>query len=233
MSLKLHWDGETHVFDADPNNPETLHFQATVKIRLNPSVFIVEGDNEHGGYAALKMARDENEIGYLEKEASLYTHELVPLQGKHVPGFYGLFYGHVLGSRVACMLLEFCPGGKIEVCELEEMNRQVMLAGIALHKAGLIHNDLLDGHHFIHSGKSVRIVDFSLAMPHKCLSGTPVLYEGANPMGCRELMALENAYGMFSGDKIPVANRLFANPFAEGMPLHRIGQRFVGMVMPQ
>lgn len=108
MSLTLRWNGETHFFDTRKNDPEALHFWAAVKARLTPHVFIIRSDREPHACAILKMARDAREIDYLEKEASLYENELAPLQGKYVPEYFGMYYGTVLGSPAACMLLEFC-----------------------------------------------------------------------------------------------------------------------------
>ncbi|KAJ7455910.1 hypothetical protein B0H11DRAFT_1739632 [Mycena galericulata] len=228
MSLTLLWNGETHVFDA--HDPTILHYYAKVETRVNTHVYIIHSVREPCATAILKVARDTEEIGALEKEASLYENELKPLIGKYVPDYFGIFYGTVLGTPFSCMLLEFCCSGV--PTPPEEKNRKVMLAACALHQAGLSHNDLLGGRHFVDSNPDIKIVDFSKAMPHHCTGGTPLLHPGmgANPMGCPELMALEAAYGLFSGGKFPTTNRMFPRPFAEGMPLHRLGQRFAGMM---
>jgi hypothetical protein len=72
-----------------------------------------------------------------------------------------------------------------------------MRAAYALHQAGVLHGDLPDGHHFVPMGLGVRIVDFSVAVPHQCVSGLAKRAEGHDRRhicGCQELGVLESVY---------------------------------------
>ncbi|KAJ6601278.1 hypothetical protein DFH09DRAFT_1302566 [Mycena vulgaris] len=236
MSLTLVWDGETHLFESRANARGTNHFRAQVIRRIELHIHLLRIGilgAEPNGFAILKIARDIAEIDALEKEASLYENQLKSIRGKYVPDYYGIYHGYVLGSPVACMLLEHCTGPKIPS---EERNRKTMLAACAVHAAGLMHGGLLSGHHLVMSGNDVKIVDFSSAVPHLCYGAIPTLYpgRGGDSDGCQELMDLEAAYGVFSGDAIPVAPVFAAvNPFAEGNSLHVLARRVVGMMIPQ
>ncbi|KAJ7492095.1 hypothetical protein FB451DRAFT_1551519 [Mycena latifolia] len=238
MSLTLLWDGVTHYFESQATPRGSAHYNAVADTRLHPHIHVLRigilGAVPRAP-ALLKIARDADEIAALEKEAGLYAGPLKDLCGKYVPGYYGIYHGEVEGAPVACMLLEYCTGGKLPS---EERNRKVMLAACAVHAAGIMHCDLLSpgGHNFIMSGQDVKIVDFSTAVPHRCYSGTPTLHPGRGgdaADGCRELMALEKAYGVYSGAAIPAANPFVVNPFAEGNSLHVLARRMAGMMMPQ
>jgi hypothetical protein len=93
-----------------------------------------------------------------------------------------------------------------------------------------MHCDLLSSHHLVMSGKDVRIVDFSTAVPHRCYNATPTLHPGlgGDSGGCKELLDLEAAYGVYSGGAFPVANPFLVNPFAEGQSLHVLARRLLG-----
>jgi hypothetical protein len=77
-----------------------------------------------------------------------------------------------------------------------------MLSSCRLHEAGILHCDLTDGHHFVPMGTGVRIVDFSTAMRHRCLKGSPFVTLGPRdaPLGCPELLHMEALYGIYSGE---------------------------------
>lgn len=73
-----------------------------------------------------------------------------------------------------------------------------MLAVCQIHQAGIVHGNLLDGHHFVKMGDSVRIVDFSMAVHHHCVNGLPALTSRENEIyghQCAELVMMERTYG--------------------------------------
>ncbi|KAJ7606874.1 hypothetical protein FB45DRAFT_1040819 [Roridomyces roridus] len=213
MSLLLTWDHETTLLRSPrPGDSFTVIKEQVVSKHIS----VVRATD--GRLAVLKLARTPDDITSLMKEAQFYKHELLHLQGKYVPVFYGIFFGTLASKFV----------------DMHEENRQVMLAACALHKAGVIHNNLVLGDHFITVGRSIRIVDFSKAERRDgCRSGTPILYpgRGQDPYeSCPELMQLESAYGMFSGRRIPeptLVNRMDGY-FPQDHPLRVIG-RYVGM----
>ncbi|KAJ7664950.1 hypothetical protein B0H17DRAFT_1143517 [Mycena rosella] len=237
MSLTLVWDGQTHLFESRAHPRGSVHHNALVVKRLQKHIHLlligILGA-EPSGSAILKIAREADEISALEQEAVIYANQLKSIQGKYVPEFYGIYHGEVMGSPVACMLLEYCtPGARISP---DERNRKIMLAACAVHAAGLMHCELLSGHNLVMSGKDIKIVDFSGAVPHRCYGATPTLHPGRggdSSQGCRELVALERVYGVFSGAAFPAASPGFVNPFAEENVLYVLARRVVGMVMPQ
>ncbi|KAI0688135.1 hypothetical protein BC835DRAFT_1285323 [Cytidiella melzeri] len=148
---------------------------------------------------AVKWVRGRQAVDRLRHEAKLYQNELRPLQGKVVPILYGCYAGNVEGVDVGCLVLEWC-GGAIN-CSLEEISRKRILAACCLHAKGVEHGRLYDreGHHFVMGmDNTVRIIDFSVAMPHRCPGATPQLLgerPGDIPPGCVELEGLEARIG--------------------------------------
>ncbi|KAJ7292747.1 hypothetical protein C8J57DRAFT_1490235 [Mycena rebaudengoi] len=209
MSLQLIWDGEVHMFYSLAIGRG--HHTARMARRLQNGIYLVEigpRGGERRNKLIFKLAREPDEITVLEQEARLYENQLRDLRGKFVPEYYGIFHGDVMGSRVAGMLLEYCIGSPNDKLDDEEKNRKIMLAACAVHSAGLLHTNLLDGHHFVISGRDVKIVDFSNAVRHRCYNRTPTLQpgKGGDSSGCKELLALEKTYGIYSGGPI-------GNPF--------------------
>ncbi|KAJ7103003.1 hypothetical protein B0H15DRAFT_942517 [Mycena belliarum] len=234
MSLSLVWDGRPHFFESRSKRGGAVHHNARLVKRVQSHIHLVCFEvlgAEPIHYAILKVARNADEIDALEKEAFLYENQLKSIRGKYVPEYYGIYHGEVRGSQVACMLLEYCVGERIPS---DERNRKIMLAACAVHAAGLEHCDLLSGHNLIMSGKDVKIVDFGNAIPHRCHNGTPTLHPGRGGRldGCRELMDLEAAYGVFSGNAFPEPTPFTMNPFAEGNPFHVFARRVVDMIKP-
>ena len=71
-----------------------------------------------------------------------------------------------------------------------------MLATCKLHAAGIVHGELVDGHHFVPMGLSIRIVDFSTAERHECSNGLPLVSSrDRQDDGCLELVEMEETYG--------------------------------------
>jgi predicted Ser/Thr protein kinase len=73
-----------------------------------------------------------------------------------------------------------------------------MLSVCKIHEAGIVHGDLLDGHHFVKMEDGVRVIDFCSAFRHRCRGGIPRLLggKGTDPDGqCKELVKMEKTYG--------------------------------------
>ncbi|KAJ6486079.1 hypothetical protein C8R47DRAFT_1216703 [Mycena vitilis] len=232
-SLTLHWTLGTYVLQSSDGD---LHYTARLERRLTAHTHLVNlgfSGGELGNTVLLKLARDPDEIGALEKEASIYENELKHLQGQFVPNFYGIFHGAVDNCPVACILMEYYTPGKITM-QYGEMNRKIMLAVCAIHNADVMHCDLLDDRHIVPSGSKVMIVDFSSAVPHRCYGAMPTLYPGmgaptGSPQDCQELVMLEKSYGIFSGGNIPIATPV-VNPLANGNPLSVLARRVMGVI---
>lgn len=87
----------------------------------------------------------------------------------------------------------------------------MMLAACKIHQAGIVHGALGDGHHFVKMGDNVRVVDFSLAVRHRCTNGTPILNSShfwtSNPVPqCPELALMEKTRG-YRGDRDAARHR--------------------------
>ncbi|KAI0718847.1 hypothetical protein C8T65DRAFT_569838 [Cerioporus squamosus] len=164
---------------------------------------------------ALKWVVGAERVAGAKREAGVYDKELLPLQGTVVPRFYGLFTSIIGDVEVGCIVLEWCAGPPIK--DTFELNRQRMVAGIALHKAGVRHNKVLDpGHYIAVCDGTLRMVGFSSAKTHQC-AGTTILSRDVNgdqkPVKCcSELAALESRFGVDSdrlGREVRLVNRIF------------------------
>ncbi|OSD03545.1 hypothetical protein PYCCODRAFT_1466918 [Trametes coccinea BRFM310] len=149
---------------------------------------------------AVKWVAGNNRITRLRHEAEVYEKLLGPLQGVAVPRYYGFFIGTVETVTVACMILEWCGGLPSE--NVHELNRQRMVAATQVHKAGVFHGTLLDTRHFIPARDgTLRIIDFSVARPHRCPGSLPLSLNHADsdsrPDGsCGELDVMESRFGV-------------------------------------
>ncbi|KII89954.1 hypothetical protein PLICRDRAFT_53082 [Plicaturopsis crispa FD-325 SS-3] len=150
----------------------------------------------------VKIATGKEGIKDLEREAGFYESDLRPLQGSVVPRCYGFFKGKVSGEYQACLLLEFCrfvehqPSFKRT---LVETNRLKMVAAARLHQVGIIHNDLIDGRHFVIANRGPQIIDFTYAERHACRGAVPLLLCDNVPRGCWELVNMERYFGDTDG----------------------------------
>jgi len=70
-------------------------------------------DMQPRSHVALKIARSDRDLEDLEKERSFYQRELKPLQGRAVPRLLGFFRGQSDGTKIACMLMEYCQGDAV------------------------------------------------------------------------------------------------------------------------
>ncbi|KAJ7045005.1 hypothetical protein C8F04DRAFT_1343396 [Mycena alexandri] len=205
MTFTLLWgDGLTWFFSSRTTIQSGVDYRARLEHQLKNNVYILRtmpSDGEPSTQVVLKIARDAGEIAALELEARFYTKELKTLQGTFVPWFYGIYHGDVDGVPVAC-----CPATK---------------------RTGVMHCDLDNGRQFVLSGKNVKIVDFSVAVPHRCPGAMPTLHPGMGsaPTGCKELLMLEERYGIYSGESFPIVNAPI-RCLAEGNPLQLLARRF-------
>ncbi|KAL6304784.1 hypothetical protein BKA93DRAFT_718815, partial [Sparassis latifolia] len=142
---------------------------------------------------AVKWVRGRSAVENLRYEASLYDGILSPLQGTVVPWIHGFFSGVIDDVNVGCLVMEWCEGNRQG--RPEEINRLRMLAVSLLHRVGIYHGELLDGHHMrVHPDGSIRVIDYSNAFVHACRGETPCLLnekEGEVPVRCRELYEME------------------------------------------
>ncbi|KDQ19088.1 hypothetical protein BOTBODRAFT_28580 [Botryobasidium botryosum FD-172 SS1] len=117
-----------------------------------------------------KIATTPWAIELLQNEASVY-HQLKKLQGKCIPLFHGLFEGFMQGMPAACIVLDYC-GVPLKVT-LDRVNKnllkKVVDAAMAVHKAGIMHRDLVERNIVILDGRPF-IIDFESAIPHECLA---------------------------------------------------------------
>ncbi|KAJ7248216.1 hypothetical protein B0H12DRAFT_1020110 [Mycena haematopus] len=151
---------------------------------------------EPSNVVALKLAHGKEEVEEMEREAGFYENQLKDLQGTVVPKCYGFYTTKVRGTPLGCLLLEYCSGPPVDRNRVQEVKWKSMQAAYALHKAGVLHGDLDDGHHFIPMGLDVRIVDFTVAVAHHCVSGLSRRAEGHDRhriCACPELGGLEAA----------------------------------------
>ena len=82
-------------------------------------------------------------------------------------------------------------------------SRQRMLAGVAIHRAGVRHGQIIDPAHYIPmEDGTLRVVGFSSAKAHDCASTTMLskdLDGDQRPKrNCSELAALESRFGVDS-----------------------------------
>ncbi|KAI5118637.1 hypothetical protein M0805_000013 [Coniferiporia weirii] len=114
----------------------------------------------HGEHVFVKWARhkDKQRATALAREASFYSNELLSLQGRIVPRFYGYYVSAELTSarhcsgkdRFSISVFEQCSGeafsgkaGGVSVdFDYDEYRRQYMVAACALHASGIRHKQL-------------------------------------------------------------------------------------------
>ncbi|TFK26701.1 Diaminopimelate epimerase-like protein [Coprinopsis marcescibilis] len=202
-TLTLTWNG-TEVYDLWSWSPGASHQSARTVKCIRGSLYtalIGARGQEPTHQAILKVGWGKQALDNLQREAAFYTQELLHLQGEVVPRFFG-FYKTKIGDReFGCNILEYCIG--LPVMDRREYNHQVMTAACRIHSVGITHNGLLDpDHHIILRGGKVCIVDFTSATRHQCIGCFPNMCTITRPQGCfcPELINLENAFGIRSGD---------------------------------
>ncbi|RDX41267.1 hypothetical protein OH76DRAFT_246790 [Lentinus brumalis] len=123
-----------------------------------------------------KVAYGEHQIEILRKEADLYNTKLRNLQGRVVPFMYGCYIDDTEEGPTGVLVLQYC--GVALTYELKyyalTIRYQAVIALLAIHKAGVEHNDFAERNIVVSkNGKGrphVRIVDFGLAdHDHACL----------------------------------------------------------------
>ncbi|KAJ7716330.1 hypothetical protein DFH07DRAFT_762497 [Mycena maculata] len=197
-TLELIWDTQT-TYQLWSWNNNTVHYTAQLVRRIKNEVYtfrIGARGMEPTDIIAIKVARGKENVEDLEREMGFYENQLKGLQGTVVPKCYGFYTTKVQGTPLGCLLLEYCSGP--HAVDRERVAHYNMRAAYALHAAGVLHGDLLDGRHFVPMGRETRIVDFAVAVPHQCVNGLGRRLEGHGrhrPCGCQELALLESAYG--------------------------------------
>ncbi|KAJ7653194.1 hypothetical protein DFH06DRAFT_1417667 [Mycena polygramma] len=152
--------------------------------------------DENAPVAVIKTAFSEKEADVLEREAECYA-RMAALQGVVVPRCLGHYRNKAKGTEMSCLVLDYCVGVPGE--QMVDPHRKIMAAAYALHAEGFMHGDLLDGRHFLKSGRKMLIVDFAAAVPHSCIHGRHIQGpDGRWRIGaCPELSALEGIYGVY------------------------------------
>ncbi|KAJ7242924.1 hypothetical protein C8J57DRAFT_1557015 [Mycena rebaudengoi] len=197
-TLELIWDAQTtYKFWSWTNG--NVHYVARFIRRLPKRPMyapcVSANVDENAGVAVVKLAFDPAAIEALEHEAQFYN-QLKDLQGGAVPRCLGHFRSKVGGRDIACLVVDYCTGIPGE--QMHGLNRKIMAAAYAVHASGVMHGDLLDGHHFVKNMRQMTIVDFSAAVQHRCIHGMPMRgSDGHRRVGvCPELAVLENIYGV-------------------------------------
>ncbi|KAJ7242992.1 hypothetical protein C8J57DRAFT_1084107 [Mycena rebaudengoi] len=197
-TLELIWDATT-TYNLWSWTDGKAHHTARLVRQIKNTVFIAH-IGPHGAepaqVVALKIAHGAEAVEELEREAGFYANQLKPLQGVVVPKCYGFYRAKINRTPLACLILEYCAGVPGE--KLRDINRKAMRAAYAVHAAGVLHGDLLNGHHFVHMGRDLRIIDFTVAVSHQCIHDISRRAHGHGhhrQCGCPELAGLEEAYG--------------------------------------
>ncbi|RPD55418.1 hypothetical protein L226DRAFT_616047 [Lentinus tigrinus ALCF2SS1-7] len=149
-------DGNSQVFRAD--------LRAVTKAGLT--------DDRRG--VVCKVAYGECQVEILQKEADLYNTKLLDLQGKVVPVMRGCYVDVTDDGPTGVLILQYC--GVPLTYELKNyaltVRHQAVNALLAIHKAGVEHNDFAERHIVVsrspEGAPHVRIVDFGMAREHTC-----------------------------------------------------------------
>ncbi|RPD70707.1 hypothetical protein L226DRAFT_574597 [Lentinus tigrinus ALCF2SS1-7] len=120
-----------------------------------------------------KVAYGERQVEVLQ-EADLYNTKLLDLQGKVVPVMYGCYIDVTDEGPTGVLILQYC--GVPLTYELTNyeltVKHQAVNALLAIHKAGVEHNDFAERHIVVSKSPEgaphVRIVDFGMAREHSC-----------------------------------------------------------------
>ncbi|KAJ7083649.1 hypothetical protein B0H15DRAFT_1024064 [Mycena belliarum] len=167
-TLELIWDTKTAYKLWSWNNAYgNAHYMAQLVRRIKKDVYTVRigvCGKEPSDVVALKISRGKEEVEDMAREAGFYEQQLKGLQGTVVPKCYGFYTTTVQGTPLGCLLLEYCSGPPERIPDL---NGKALRAAYSLHAAGVLHGDLLDGHHFVTMGRDLRIVNFSVAVAHQ------------------------------------------------------------------
>ncbi|KAK7052415.1 hypothetical protein R3P38DRAFT_3595205 [Favolaschia claudopus] len=201
-TLQLIWDSKT-TYELSSWD-DAVHYAAQIvrPLHKTKNIYMVRAGprgTEPGDVCAVKIAFGEEAIEEMRREAGFYQHELGSLQGTVVPNFFGFWTGQAQGQPMSCIMLEYCAGPTPHYSLRQQLEWKATQAVYALHRAGVLHGDLVDGnrHHFIPMGHDVRIVDFSVAVPHRCVRGLSQRAAGHGLdqiCGCPEVASVERLF---------------------------------------
>lgn len=158
----------------------------------------------------LKYAAGTEAVAALQRENLLYRQDLAELAGVAVPQIYGFFRGGTMAAPIACLIMELCMSTEM-LKTPDEFCRLAMLTLCKVHKAGVMHNTVLDLRHFVMKGKQVLLVDFSDALIHPCGNAHPVVHEDAHSRcgdddhdqsECQELVKAEQNIFLQIGERL-------------------------------
>jgi hypothetical protein len=90
-----------------------------------------------------------------------------------------------------------------------------MYAAAQIHEAGVVHGQLNEDH-IVKAVDGIRIIDFSMAIRHRCVGAYPMLHDPALVyLGCRELCRLERKFGQMDAFHVDLGK---SAPVAHGPP---------------
>ncbi|RPD70705.1 hypothetical protein L226DRAFT_616035 [Lentinus tigrinus ALCF2SS1-7] len=114
-----------------------------------------------------KVAYGERQVEVLQKEADLYNTKLLGLQGKVIPVMHGCYVDVTDKGPTGVLILQYC--GVPLTYELKNyaltIRHQAVNVLLAIHKAGVKHNDFAERHIVVSRMKRDAITAYEIA-PH-------------------------------------------------------------------
>ncbi|KAJ7792379.1 hypothetical protein B0H14DRAFT_3563568 [Mycena olivaceomarginata] len=198
-TLQLIWDtkspSSTHS-NCGLGDNGNIHYTAQYVRLIRKGVYMFRIGNrytEPSDVIALKTVRGKESARGNGSAKHLFTRiSSKDLQGTVVPKCYG-FYTAKVGRnthRLPPARVLLLAHRWTSFAGRKSGAYKSMQAAYALHRAGVLHGDLVDGRHFVSMGHDIRIIDFAVAVPHKCVSGLSKRAAGhgrQHTCGCPEL----------------------------------------------
>ncbi|KAI0665556.1 hypothetical protein C8Q78DRAFT_548740 [Trametes maxima] len=159
----------------------------------------------------LRLPEDPDDISSLEREARIYQKKLVGLQGQCVPRFIGFFRWTDRFRGFECLITTWEGESPVDVipwqCDVTYRSR-ILDAVLAIHRAGVKHNDLEDlpKNILIKDTGKVFVVDFGESSEHQCELPPDyqfkfhTIYPGLGDLGCVELLDVANSLEVWYPD---------------------------------
>ncbi|KAI0800076.1 hypothetical protein C8Q74DRAFT_1190409 [Fomes fomentarius] len=122
----------------------------------------------------LQIAFGTRRVNILREEAVIYNTKLLALQGKYVPLVHGFHVGRSTDGLSAVLVMDDCGNRMSESLRCQPLATRVHVveALLAIHQAGIQHNDLAERNIVLSSRTGQQripfIVDFGDATEHVC-----------------------------------------------------------------
>ncbi|TDL16551.1 hypothetical protein BD410DRAFT_795198 [Rickenella mellea] len=162
-----------HSIDGTPitSNKPPVYFTGGEEIYVGNRFRVSRGKLHRGQETldvALKFDFYNNHHADLVDEARLYEKQAKAVQGTALPVLYGIYCATINNRLITCLVLEYC-GSEMETSlhDSEEFSFKVAKHLMALHSAGLQHNDISASNIVVKNGEP-RIIDLSTATLHTC-----------------------------------------------------------------